>query len=277
MSLFPPCHSATESSQNPGGNIQQREKKNLENRSAIIVKLPPAILFALLFTRFLTFAESKIPSSNRSRSAIERVEPNLKEEFEKQKMQYGSPIFIRIFKESKELEIWVKSGNKFNLFKTYEICTYGSGTLGPKVRQGDGQAPEGFYFITPQLLNPLSDFHLSFNLGYPNKYDRIHKRTGGNLMVHGSCVSIGCYAMTDSGIEEIYAIADSAFRQGQKFFRVHIFPFRMNTENMEKYKQSEWIEFWKNLKEGYDFFEKQKIPPNVEVRNKKYVFELLEE
>jgi murein L,D-transpeptidase YafK len=235
----------------------------LASKPAIIIKLNPSILFTFFVTCFLTFAESKIPSSNRSRSVIARVEPELKEEFEKKKMQYGSPIFIRIFKESRELEIWVKTENQFNLFKTYEICTYGTGTLGPKTRQGDGQAPEGFYFITSQRLNPSSDFHLSFNLGYPNSYDRINKRTGGNLMVHGSCVSIGCYAMTDAGIEEIYTIAVAAFRNGQKFFRVHIFPFRMDSENMETYKQSEWIEFWKNLKEGYDFFEKHKIPPNV--------------
>jgi murein L,D-transpeptidase YafK len=242
-----------------------------------MIKLNSAILFAFFVICFLSFAENKIPSSNRSRSAIAGVEPELKKEFENKKIQYGSPIFIRIFKEPKELEIWVKTENQFSLFKTYEICTYGSGTLGPKIRQSDGQAPEGFYFVTPQRLNPLSDFHLSFNIGYPNKYDRIHKRTGGNLMVHGSCVSIGCYAMTDSGIEEIFAIADAAFRNGQKFFRVHIFPFRMNSENMGKNKHSEWIEFWNNLKEGYDFFEKHKIPPNVEVRNKKYIFELTEE
>lgn len=231
------------------------------------------ILFAFFTISRISFAESKIPSSNRSRRAIARVEPELKEEFEKKKIQYEAPIFIRIFKESKELELWVKTENQFNLFKTYEICTYGIGTLGPKVRQGDGQAPEGFYFVTPQRLNPVSAFHLSFDLGYPNFYDRIHKRTGGNLMVHGSCVSIGCFAMTDVVIEEIYAIADVSFRNGQSFFRVHIFPFRMNSKNMETYKQSEWIEFWNNLKEGYDFFEKYKTPPNVEVRNKKYIFE----
>ncbi len=236
------------------------------------IKLVSVISFISIAIGLLSFAESKIPSSNRSGSAIARVEPELKEEFEKKKMQYGSPIFVRIFKESKELEIWVKTENQFNLFKTYEICTYGTGTLGPKTRRGDGQAPEGFYFVTPQRLNPSSDFYLSFNIGYPNSYDRISKRTGGNLMIHGSCVSIGCYAMTDAGIEEIYTIAVAAFRNGQKFFRVHIFPFRMNEANMEKYKQSEWIEFRNNLKEGYDFFEKNKIPPNVEVRNKKYIF-----
>ncbi len=234
------------------------------------------ILFVFFVISRVSFAESKIPASPRSRRAIQRVKPELEKVFKEKNLNYGSPIFIRIFKESMELEIWVKSENTFTLFKTYEICTYGSGTLGPKTIQGDGKAPEGFYFVTPQRLNPVSNFHLSFNLGYPNKYDRTHKRTGGALMVHGSCVSIGCYAMTNTGIEEIYAIAYAAFRNGQSFFRVHIFPFKMNKSNMEKHKQSKWIEFWNNLKEGYDFFEKNKIPPNVEVVNRKYIFETSE-
>jgi murein L,D-transpeptidase YafK len=231
------------------------------------------ILLALFAIGNVSFAERKIPSSRRSRNAIQRVKPGLEKAFQDKNLNYGSPIFIRIFKESKEFEVWVKKDNRFNLFKTYKICTYGSGILGPKTKQGDGQAPEGFYFVNPQRLNPLSNFHLSFNLGYPNKYDRIHNRTGGALMVHGSCVSIGCYAMTNDGIEEIYAIADAAFRNGQKFFRVHIFPFKMNEENLVKHKESKWAKFWENLKEGYDSFEKNKIPPNVEVVNNEYTFE----
>jgi murein L,D-transpeptidase YafK len=189
-------------------------------------------------------------------------------------LEFGAPIFIRIFKKERLLEVWLKKDISFNLFKAYPICTYGSGGLGPKIRQGDGKAPEGFYFVTPSRLNPVSNFHLSFNLGYPNSYDSHHGRTGSALMVHGNCVSIGCYAMTDSGIEEIFTLADAAFRKGQSFFRVHIFPYKMTTENMEKYKENAWYGFWSNLKDGYDFFENNnRIPPNVEVRNGKYVFE----
>lgn len=122
-------------------------------------------------------------------------------------------------------------------------------------------------------MNPLSNFHLSFNPGYPNEYDRSDERTGSALMVHGSCVSIGCYAMTDANIEEIYALADSAFRNGQSFFRIHIFPFKMTDENMQRYDTSKWYSFWKNLKEGYDFFENHNnTPPNVEVINNRYIF-----
>jgi murein L,D-transpeptidase YafK len=145
--------------------------------------------------------------------------------------------------------------------------------LGPKRQLGDGQASEGFYYVRPIQLNPLSTFHLSFNLGYPNRYDRIHGRTGSALMVHGSCVSIGCYAMTDSVIEEIYTLADAAFNNGQPFFRVHLFPFRMTKGNMERHQDSAWIEFWRNLREGYDYFENTFKPPNVLVRNRRYVFE----
>lgn len=232
------------------------------------------LLFAIAFL-FATVSEGReIPSSARSRAAISRVKPKLQKEFSLAGFNWGTQIFIRIFKRTKELEIWLKDREKFRLFKTYKICTYGWRYLGPKTKQGDGRAPEGFYFVLPRQLNPNSKYHLSFNLGYPNTYDRIHGRTGSALMVHGKCVSIGCYAMTDEGIEEIFALADASLRKGQRFFRVHIFPFHMTDKNMKKYRRSDWYEFWKNLKKGYDFFEKNgHYPPNVEVKNKRYVFE----
>ncbi|MBU4445316.1 murein L,D-transpeptidase [bacterium] len=205
---------------------------------------------------------SSIPSSSRSQEAISRVQPKIEKDFTSKNLEFGASIYIRIFKKEKELEIWVSGNGGFTLFREYPICTYGSGSLGPKTKQGDGQAPEGFYYVRPNQLNPVSNFHLSFNLGYPNQYDRIHKRTGSALMVHGSCVSIGCYAMTDEKIEEIYAIADAAFRNDQRFISVHIFPFRMTDENMQRHGKSKWYLFWQNLKEGYDFFEKHgNIPP----------------
>ncbi len=215
---------------------------------------------------------AQVPSSQRSREAITRVRPKLELQLKAKKIEYGSAIFVRIFKESKELEVWMKRENTFEQYKTYRICTYGSGELGPKRRRGDGQAPEGFYFVPPKGMNPLSDFHLSFDFGYPNQYDRAHQRTGSALMVHGDCVSIGCYAMTDPVIEEIYALADAALRRGQPFFKVHIFPFRMTDESMRKHRSSDWIEFWRNLKEGHDYFEKKHIPPNVRVWNQRYIF-----
>lgn len=164
-------------------------------------------------------------------------------------------------------------GETFTLFKGYPICAW-SGNLGPKEKEGDGQSPEGFYFVPPDAMNPNSQFHLSFNLGFPNAYDRAHGRTGSFLMVHGDCVSIGCYAMTDKAIEEIYVLAEAAHTGGQSYFRVHIFPFRMTDENMSAHDASPWIDYWRNLKAGYDAFEDTRIPPNVRVENKNYVFNL---
>ncbi len=212
-----------------------------------------------------------VPESRRSADVFRKIKPDIEIQFLSKKFHPGSPIFIRIFKESDELELWVEKGAGFELFKIYEICYY-SGDLGPKFKSGDDQAPEGFYFVPPSGMNPSSSFHLSFNIGYPNKYDRHYKRTGSYIMVHGSCVSSGCFAMTDKNIEEIFTIAAMALEDGQPFFRVHIFPFRMTKENMEKYKNSPWISFWKNLKEGFDYFEEKKLPPDVGVKNGNYTF-----
>jgi len=215
-----------------------------------------------------------IPSSNRSKTAIKNITPILVTEFKQKGLTLGSPVYIRIFKQEAELEIWIKDNEKFNLFKTYPICTFGFGGLGPKLAEGDGKAPEGFYFVKANQLNPYSSYHLSFNLGFPNQYDRAHQRTGSALMVHGNCVSVGCYAMTDEKIEEIYTIVDAALSKGLSFFRVHVFPFKMTEENMNKHKDSEWFEFWQNLKQGHDYFEANNFnPPNVKVLNKSYVFE----
>ncbi|WP_418312578.1 L,D-transpeptidase family protein [Pseudoalteromonas aliena] len=152
------------------------------------------------------------------------------------------------------------------------MCTF-SGDLGPKLKEGDNQSPEGFYYVNASRLNPWSSYHLSFNLGFPNKYDRAHNRTGSALMVHGNCVSIGCYAMTDEYINEIYALAAAALKSGQPFFRVHSLPFKLDDEVLSKYRANQWYSFWFNLKEGYDYFNTHKQPPNVEVSSRIYTFE----
>lgn len=186
-------------------------------------------------------------------------------------------LFIRIIKttEAKDkgvLQIWKRGEDRrFALDRNFDICTW-SGELGPKLKEGDGQSPEGFYFIKPTSLNPNSSYHLSFNLGYPNAYDRSHGRTGSFLMVHGDCVSIGCYAMTDGGIEDIYADVEAAFAAGQPFIRVHVFPFDMTDENLTAQKRNINHAFWANLKAGWDWFETYRIPPNVTVRDKTYKF-----
>ncbi len=203
---------------------------------------------------------------------MKKQTPQLEKELNKKGLVLGSEVFIRLFKQEESLEVWLKKDSQFELFKTYKICTYGSEGLGPKLKEGDGKAPEGFYYVKKQQLNPRSSYHLAFNLGFPNKYDKAHGRTGSALMVHGNCVSVGCYAMTDDKIEEIYTIVHQALDNGQEFFRVHIFPFKMSPENMRKHKDSQWFSFWQNLKQGYDYFEVNHRPPNVDVNNRVYVF-----
>ncbi|AKF26003.1 hypothetical protein YH65_07525 [Sulfurovum lithotrophicum] len=181
----------------------------------------------------------------------------------------GDPVFIRIFKREAILDVWIKEDGAYRFLKAYKVCAY-SGRLGPKLKEGDRQAPEGFYSVTRSSLNPNSKFHLSFNLGYPNAYDRAYGRTGSYLMVHGNCVSIGCYAMTDEKIEEIYSLVEEALKKGQKKVQVHIYPFRMTKENMSAYSHYRWYSFWENLKEGYDYFEAEHLPPHIGVKNKRY-------
>jgi len=188
----------------------------------------------------------------------------------KKGLSSGSSVYIRIFKAEAQLEVWLQHGAQYELFKTYPICAE-SGTLGPKEREGDEQSPEGFYSVTASKLNPRSNYHLSFDIGYPNAYDRSLGRTGSFIMVHGNCVSIGCFAMTDPGIEDIYLLAQAALARGQKSVAVHVFPFRMTAENTRQHASSRWAPFWSELKAGYDAFEAKHVPPDVEVRGGHYV------
>lgn len=236
------------------------------------MKCSGPVLFLLAASLWSSAQAAEVPSSSRSRKVIEKVRADLVRDLDGKSMSLGSPVFIRIFKESRELELWVEEGGRFKLFRSYPIC-YFSGDPGPKTATGDLQSPEGFYFVTPGRMNPFSRYHLSFDLGYPNKYDRSHGRDGSALMVHGDCVSIGCYAMGDENIEEIYALAHAALEGGQPYFRVHIFPFRMTDERMQKEKNAKWRGFWTNLKEGYDIFEETGKVPCVEVENGRYIFE----
>jgi murein L,D-transpeptidase YafK len=191
---------------------------------------------------------------------------------EKKGMTKESPILVRIFKEESELEVWKQTADgKFDLLKTYPICRW-SGDLGPKVKQGDRQAPEGFYMITPGLMNPNSSYYLSFNTGFPNAFDRSLNRTGSNLMVHGDCSSAGCYAMTDEQIGEIFSLARESFAGGQRAFQVQAYPFRMTPKNMARHRNNPNIAFWRMLKEGNDHFEVTRQEPKVDVCDRRYVF-----
>jgi murein L,D-transpeptidase YafK len=194
-------------------------------------------------------------------------------EIESKNMDRDAPILVRTFKEESELEVWKQDRTgRFALLKTYPICRW-SGELGPKIREGDRQAPEGFYNITPGQMNPNSQYYLSFDLGYPNAYDRAHGRTGSQLMVHGDCSSRGCYSMTDEQIAEIYALGRDAFFGGQQAFQVQAYPFRMTPKNLAKHRTNPHMAFWKMLKEGNDHFEVTGLEPKINVCEKRYVFD----
>lgn len=219
-----------------------------------------------------------LPGPERAKAAADRVRPALERDLTAMGLHFGDPVFLRAFKEEKQLELWIHSREtgKYELFRTWAIAAL-SGKPGPKLAEGDGQVPEGFYFVPPSAMKPDSTFHLAFNIGFPNAYDLQHGRAGTFIMVHGNCVSIGCLAMTDAVIEEIYTLCDAALAKGQKGFRIHIFPFRMTAERMEKESTNEWIDFWNELRTGYDFFEREHVPPDVTVENGKYRFKAMKE
>jgi murein L,D-transpeptidase YafK len=205
--------------------------------------------------------------------ANQPVPPKLLAAMVEKDMDLQSPILVRLFKQEAELEIWKQARNgQFALLKTYPICRW-SGDLGPKVREGDRQAPEGFYSINPGQMNPQSAYYLSFNTGFPNAFDRALGRTGSQLMVHGDCSSRGCYAMTDEQIAEIYSLGRESFFGGQKAFQFQAYPFKMTPVNMAKHRNNPNMPFWKMIKEGYDHFEVTRQEPKVDFCEKKYVFD----
>src|SRR3979411_1694738 len=205
--------------------------------------------------------------------ANQPVPPKLIAAMTEKDMDLQSPMLVRLFKQEAELEVWKQDrSGRFALLKTYPICRW-SGDLGPKVREGDRQAPEGFYSISPAQMNPQSQYYLSFNTGYPNAYDSALGHTGSQLMVAGACSSRGCYAMTDEQIAEIYSLGRESFFGGQKSFQLQAFPFKMTPVNMAKHRNNPNMPFWKMIKEGYDHFEVTRQEPKVDFCEKKYVFD----
>jgi murein L,D-transpeptidase YafK len=238
----------------------------------------PAVLRALLASAVIAAAaalagcdSNKIPDI--SGRHMQPLSETMLAELDTKNMRKESPILIRIFKEESELELWkVDKSGRFALLRTYPICRW-SGDLGPKIQEGDRQAPEGFYSITPSLMNPNSNYHLAINTGFPNAYDRANGRSGTFLMVHGDCASVGCYAMTDEQITEIYSLAREAFFGGQRSFQIQAYPFRMTPLSMAKHRTSPHLDFWKVLKQGYDHVEATRKEPKVAVCDKRYVFD----
>jgi murein L,D-transpeptidase YafK len=239
----------------------------LTGRAAIRALATSAALAAAV-----TLAGCNGDSLSTGAKANRPIPEKLLAEIEAKNMDKASPMLVRLFKQEAELEVWKQDrSGRFALLKTYPICRW-SGDLGPKIREGDRQAPEGFYSITPAQMNPQSAYYLSFNMGYPNAYDRAWGRTGSQLMVHGDCSSRGCYAMTDEQISEIYALGRESFFGGQNAFQVQAYPFRMTPQNMARHRNNPNMPFWKMIKEGNDHFEVTKQEPKVDFCEKKYVF-----
>jgi len=213
-------------------------------------------------------------AADRAEQAAKRVLPLLEPELTRLGLKRGNPVLLRAFKESAEMELWMqaKPGVPFTLFRVYRIAAM-SGELGPKLAEGDGQTPEGFYAFEARALNPKSHYHLAFNIGYPNVYDRANGRSGSLIMVHGSRVSIGCFAMTNDSIEQIYSLVAAAFASGQERIPVHCFPFRMTAERMAEALGSPWFGFWTELHPGYISFEATRLPPKITFRGKHYCVE----
>ena len=235
------------------------------------MKRLPALVLIALAGGFLAGCEDSGLSPLSSRS-LQPVPPKTVAAMEAIGSSKNAPVLIRAYKKEAELEIWkMKADGHYAYLKSFPMCRW-SGQLGPKVREGDRQVPEGFYSITPARMNPNSAYYLSFDVGYPNAYDRALGHSGGSIMVHGVCSSAGCFSMTDAQIAEIYAIAREAFAGGQRAIQMQSYPFRMTAENLAKYRLDPNIGFWKQLKEGSDNFEVTKQDVAVGVCNKHYVF-----
>ncbi|GJK52349.1 peptidoglycan meso-diaminopimelic acid protein amidase [Serratia sp. TMDUHS_CL] len=182
----------------------------------------------------------------------------------------GSPVYIQIFKEERKLELYARMGNEFRLVNTFPICNF-SGGLGPKRREGDFKSPEGFYSVDARHLKPDSKYYRAINIGFPNDYDKSQGYSGAYLMIHGECKSIGCYAMTNTYMDEIYRYVEAAFAYGQSRVDISIYPFRMTEQNLKRHASSSYIAFWRQLKPGYDYFAKNHQPPTMGVVNGQYV------
>jgi murein L,D-transpeptidase YafK len=205
--------------------------------------------------------------------AMKELSPEMVSLLDQKNMPKDSPILVRIFKEESELEVWKQdTTGQFQLLKVYPICRW-SGELGPKKTEGDRQAPEGFYAITPGLMNPNSNYYLAINIGFPNAYDKANNFSGAFLMIHGDCSSRGCYAMTDEQIGEIYSLARESFLGGQKEFQIQAYPFRLTPANLARHRDNPNMAFWKMLKEGNDHFEVSHMEPKVDVCDRHYVFD----
>jgi murein L,D-transpeptidase YafK len=232
-----------------------------------------ALLLTAVFAGALTPIRCLAENSNQlpTKATIE-LSRELLSLLQQKKMPKYSPILVRVFKEESELEVWKQDvTGHFQILKVYPICRW-SGDLGPKLHEGDRQAPEGFYTITPELMNPNSNYYLAINTGFPNSFDKANDRDGTFLMIHGDCWSSGCYAMTDEQMGEIYSLARDSLL-GQPSFQIQAYPFRLTAKNLARHRTNPNMDFWKMLKIGSDHFEATHLEPKIAVCDQRYVFD----
>jgi murein L,D-transpeptidase YafK len=196
----------------------------------------------------------------------------LEADLEENGFRLGAPAFIRVLKADSSLEVWMLKGARFQLYRSYSICKW-SGVLGPKLYEGDRQSPEGVYFITGGDLIVNARWHRAMNVGFPNPRDRALGLTGSGILIHGKCSSVGCFALTDDVVEDVYDIVQAALQAGQPRVPVHIFPFELTREKLAGVAGDEWSDFWKELKRGHDLFLRDGLPPRTYVCNGRYAFQ----
>ena len=256
--------------------ISSTDRTNMTDKSFAkifpIRKQSRSQLSSILILAVFSFALAACSSVDIDDRHLQPLTAKLVAQMNEKGMTPSDPILIRIYKRESELEIWKRDrSGQYALLKTYPMCRW-SGRLGPKKREGDRQAPEGFYTVTPAQMNPQSQYYLSFNLGYPNELEKALGYQGSALMVHGACTSSGCFALTDNGVGEIYALAREAFSAGQTSFQVQALPFRMTPQNLALFRNDPNFQFWLNLKEGVDQFDVIRQPPTIAACGRRYVF-----
>lgn len=241
------------------------------------------LLFKLILLLTMTipaFAQSEFKTEqltfDRVKAAYDEKWANLQTELSAAGITKPFKLYIAAYKNEGKLELWLKTNGQkaYKLFKTYDFCAH-SGTLGPKVKEGDLQTPEGFYYIN--VFNPKSSFHLSLGINYPNKVDERRsgkERPGGNIYIHGNCVTVGCIPLTDDKIKEVYVLAVEAKNASQDQIPVHIFPFKMTSVNLNAYLKQYPAQraLWTNLETGYRYFEKHNNLAVVTEKEGKYLF-----
>jgi murein L,D-transpeptidase YafK len=191
--------------------------------------------------------------------------------FAEKHLRFGAPVFLRVYKQSSEVELWVQQGPRYALFKTYSICRW-SGGLGPKMVQGDRQAPEGLYHITAPDLVVNRRWHRAMRLNYPNAFDVVNGRTGYGIYIHGKCRSVGCFAINDDNVEEVYEIVRAALSNGQVRIPVLSLPFRFSSINSLVNEPFVFGEFWRELRRADFLFNRDRLPPSASLCDGNYYF-----